>query len=103
MPDLGHVLGEAGAVLDEQAHLLHLGEGPPIKVGRAHVEMLPVHQPQLNQRNISNHPVGCGFGTHFFSPSAAISDLSIFFQIRLLRTVFRIRIRYTDPDPVSKI
>ena len=55
VPYLGNVLGEAGAVLHQQADLLHLGQGAPVEVGRAHVEVLPVNQPQLHQQCNNNN------------------------------------------------
>ena len=63
VPYLGNVLGEAGAVLHQQADLLHLGQGAPVEVGRAHVEVLPVNQPQLHQQCNNNNEL-TELGTH---------------------------------------
>ncbi len=44
IPDLGHVLSQFGAVRDQDAHLLHLGERSPVKIGAAYVKVSPTRE-----------------------------------------------------------
>lgn len=49
--DLGEIVGHAGAVEGDKAELFDLGQGPPVHVGRAYVDVRPVDQPELRVEN----------------------------------------------------
>jgi hypothetical protein len=45
--DLGKIVGHAGAIKCDEAELLDLGQGPPVHVRRAHVDVRTIDQPKL--------------------------------------------------------
>ena len=49
--DLAEIVGHAGAIEGDEAELLDLGQGPPVHVRRADVDVRAIDQPELRVEN----------------------------------------------------